>query len=48
VLHPRGVRWVGAPAGVSPTNTEFETGTNWSRVYDPKQIRIVQFVHKIA
>jgi hypothetical protein len=48
VLHPRGVKWIGVPAGVSPTNVEFETGANWSRVYDPKNIRIVQFKHRIA
>jgi hypothetical protein len=48
VLHPRGVKWVGTPAGVSPTNTEFENGSNWTRVYENKNIRIVQFKHRIA
>jgi hypothetical protein len=48
VLHPRGVAWVGTPSGVSPTNVEVETGTNWNRRYDLKNIRIVQFKHKIA
>ena len=47
ILHPRGIRWIGNPAGVSPTNTELQTGTNWERVYEPKAIRIVAFVHKI-
>lgn len=47
VLHPRGVRWIG---NVSPTpsNTQLETTTNWQRVYETKQIRIVRFIHKIA
>ena len=31
-----------------PTRAELATGTNWTRVYDPKQIRIVCFKHKIA
>jgi hypothetical protein len=49
VLHPRGIKWLGAAvAGVSPTNAEFENPLNWNRVYGPKQIRIVQFTHRIA
>lgn len=47
ILHPRGVKWVGTPAGSSPTNAELETGTNWERVYEPKAIRMVAFIHKI-
>lgn len=47
ILHPRGVRWIGTPAGSSPTNTELATGTNWSRVYEDKAIRMVKFVHKL-
>ncbi|MCI0744181.1 MAG: hypothetical protein L0Y58_02145, partial [Verrucomicrobia subdivision 3 bacterium] len=27
ILHPRGVRWIGAPAGASPTNAELATAT---------------------
>lgn len=48
VMHPRGIKWQGTPAGVSPTNVEFAVGTNWLRVYENKAIRIVQFKHKIA
>lgn len=48
VLHPRGVKWVGTPAGVSPTNVELAVGTNWTRVYNAKNIRIVQFKARIA
>ena len=47
ILHPRGVKWVGTPAGSSPSNAELETGTNWTRVYENKAIRMVAFVHKI-
>lgn len=47
ILHPRGVKWIGTAAGSSPTNDELATGTNWSRVYEDKAIRIVKFVHKL-
>ncbi|MCB2186279.1 MAG: hypothetical protein KQJ78_07670 [Deltaproteobacteria bacterium] len=48
ILHPRGVKWIGTAAGATPTNTELGTGTNWERVYDDKQIRVVVFKHKLA
>lgn len=48
VLHPRGVAWVGTPTGVSPTNNEVSQGCNWERRWDPKDVRIVQFKHRIA
>lgn len=49
ILHPRGVRFTSAQvAGVSPTNDELATAANWNRVYEPKAIRIVKFVHKLA
>ncbi len=47
IMHPRGVAWGGTPAGSSPTNAELATGTNWTRKYENKAIRIVKFVHKI-
>jgi hypothetical protein len=49
ILHPRGVRFTSqSVSGVSPSNTELADGDNWTRVYEPKAIRIVKFVHKIA
>jgi hypothetical protein len=48
VMHPRGVKWVGTAAGPTPTNAELATSTNWTRVYDPKLVRIVAFKHKLA
>lgn len=47
ILHPRGVKWIGTATGSSPTNAELATGTNWSRVYEDKAIRMVKFVHKL-
>lgn len=48
LIHPRGIKFIGQPAKVSPSNEEFETGTNWERAYEPKNIRIVQFKHLVA
>lgn len=47
ILHPRGVKWIGTVAGASPTNGELATGTNWSKVYEDKAIRMVEFIHKL-
>jgi hypothetical protein len=49
VMHPRGVKWLGTTqAGVTPSNTELATTTNWQRVYDAKIVRIVAFKHMLA
>jgi hypothetical protein len=48
VLHPRGIKWTGTPAANTPTNTELQTTSNWARVYESKNVRIVRFVHKNA
>src|SRR6516162_5106365 len=46
ILHPRGVKFTSASvAGDSPTNAELETGTNWTRVFENKNVRIVAFEH---
>lgn len=48
ILHPRGVRYLGvAQAKSSPTNTELQNGTNWTRVYEAKNVRIVRVRHNI-
>lgn len=45
LLHPRGIKWTEASvAGEAPTNTECEAAANWSRVYEKKNIRIVQLI----
>lgn len=50
ILHPRGVKFTGTNVAKAegPSRIEFADGTNWQRVYEPKQIRIVKFVHKNA
>lgn len=49
ILHPRGVAFQNASvAGATPSNTELANYQNWKRVYEPKNVRIVQFKHKLA
>jgi hypothetical protein len=47
VLHPRGVAWMGNVTP-TPSNTQLETATNWKRVWEQKQVRMVRFIHKVA
>jgi hypothetical protein len=55
ILHPRGVAFRGASltndaggTNVSPSNTNLANYRNWERVYESKNVRIVQFKHKLA
>ena len=46
ILHPRGVKFTSSSvAGDSPTNAELETGANWTRVFEAKNVRIVAVTH---
>ena len=44
VMHPRGVKWTGAApvASTSPTNTELENPLGWERVYEKKNVRLLE------
>lgn len=45
LLHPRGIAFIsGSVAGQSPTNAECKLSTNWNRVYQKKNIRLVKIV----
>lgn len=50
IMHPRGIKWTNTNRTnvESPTFDELEDATNWQRVYEPKQIRMVAFKHKIG
>lgn len=49
ILHPRGVAFQAASvAGSSATNAELATAANWVRAYENKNIRIVEFKHKLS
>lgn len=49
ILHPRGIAWQNkVRANVETvTRAELADAENWLRVYEPKQIRMVAFKHKI-
>ena len=48
LMHPRGVKFTSASvAGHSATNAELEGSTNWSRVFEAKNVKIVQFRHNV-
>jgi hypothetical protein len=48
ILHPRGVAFQNASVtGATPSNTELATYQNWKRVYESKNVRIVQFKHRL-
>ena len=48
VLHPRGVKFTSASvAGDTPTNTELETASNWTRVWEAKNVRIIAVMHHL-
>jgi len=49
ILHPRGVKFKNLyVAGSTPSNAELADYRNWERVYEPKNVRIVQFKHKLV
>ncbi len=46
LMHPRGVQWqAGSVAGQSPTDTELESDSNWIRVYEAKNVRLLKVDH---
>ena len=50
ILHPRGIKWTNLVRvnPETPLRTELADAKNWVRVYEPKQIRIVAFKHKLG
>lgn len=50
ILHPRGVAWQNAEVAKTegPSRTEVANPKNWKPVYEPKQIRMVAFKHKLG
>ncbi|HOX59375.1 MAG TPA: coat protein [Candidatus Paceibacterota bacterium] len=46
ILHPRGVKFTSASvAADSPTNAELETSSNWVRIWENKNVRLVAITH---
>jgi hypothetical protein len=50
ILHPRGVAFQNDPSivGPTPSNDDLANYRNWERVYESKNVRIVQFKHKLT
>lgn len=50
ILHPRGVAFTNANVAKTegPSREELRDPSNWKPVYEPKQIRIVAFKHKLG
>jgi len=44
ILHPRGVAFTGTVAAASPTQTELELGSNWTKKWADKNIPIIKMV----
>lgn len=43
-FHPYGMKWTGSPAGVTPNNSELAAGSNWTRVYNQKNVGLAALV----
>jgi len=54
ILHPRGVAFKNVNlsgnngTNATPSNNNLADPQNWERVYEPKNVRIVQFKHRLA
>lgn len=50
ILHPRGIAFTNANVAKTegPSRAELKDASNWKPVYEPKQIRIVAFKHKLG
>lgn len=50
IMHPRGIAWqnLAREHVETPTEAELANAKNWKMVYEPKQIRMVAFKHKIG
>lgn len=50
IMHPRGIAWQNAAVEKTegPSRSEIGNPVNWKPVYEPKQIRIVAFRHKLG
>lgn len=50
ILHPRGIAFTSASVAKTegPSRIELAKPENWKPVYEPKQIRIVEFRHKLG
>ena len=43
----RGIKWIGTPAGVTPTNAELADGSNWQLAEDRKNVAITKLIARV-
>jgi hypothetical protein len=48
IMHPRGLQWVGTPAGTTPSNAELALAGNWALADNIKNVPITKLVCKLA
>lgn len=48
ILHPRGVKYVGAATAGGPANSVLDDAASWTRVYEAKNVRLTRLRHKLA
>ncbi|NBB81647.1 MAG: methyltransferase [Verrucomicrobia bacterium] len=51
LMHPHGISWdpaSGVPSSSTPSNSELADSGNWTRKYEPKNIKIVRFLHTVS
>lgn len=46
-MHPRGVKWIGVPAGATPTDAEIATAANWQLVDNRKNVAVSKLIAKL-
>lgn len=44
IFHPRGLKWTGNASGVSPNSGELNTGGNWAKAFDDKNIHLLALI----
>lgn len=46
-MHPRGIKWIGKPAGVTPSDAELKLGENWELVEASKNVAITKLIARL-
>ena len=46
-MHPRGIRWIGTPAGHTPSIAELKNKSNWELVTERKNVSLAKILAKV-
>lgn len=47
-MHPRGMKWKGSPVGISPTEAELKTSSNWELAAERKNVPICMLKARVT